>query len=120
VNYADELAKVMSKILRLCEIGILAREIQREAEANGFRQRSALGSVMMSKENFEGLIQQAHDMNEDATKPNQRADESANGNASEHDVTPAGYLINPRDLDSLTGLISQSQRTKLNELLGAW
>jgi hypothetical protein len=118
-NYADDLAKVMSKILRLCEIGALARDIQRECDMIRSRQRSTLGHVIMSKENFQGLMQQANDV-EDSDKVGHIGAESTSRNEPERSSTPRGFLINPNDIDSLTGFLSQSQRTKLNELLGAW
>jgi hypothetical protein len=117
-NYVDDLAKVMSKILCLCEIGALARDIQRQCDMIRIRHRSTLGHAIMSKENFEGLMKQADEWAEDSEKVVHDGAETTSPN--ERSSTPIGFLINPSDVDILTGFLSQSQRTKLNELLGAW
>jgi hypothetical protein len=108
----------MNKILCLCEVAALARDLQWENDNVGnVRFKSMLNSFGMSKENFDGYIQQTAALVAESDNYSQ-ADMSYRSASNE--MNNPGLLIDPNDVDRLTGGLSQSQRMKLIELLGAW
>lgn len=104
----------MNRILCLCEVAALARDLQWDAENAPSKLRTVVSDFGMSKEKFDGVIQRTTALIEE-TDNYSRSDTSAN-----REDNPPGLLIDPTDIDRHTGGLSNSQRMKLIELLGDW
>jgi hypothetical protein len=123
-HYAEDLAKVMKKILCLCEVAALARDLRREADHFGTKGRSGMTwstNIGMSKENFDGFIQETAKEFDDTDTYSFNSKLVNNSSVLDNKTNNEyEYLIDPNDLDKISGGLTPSQKMKLNELLGAW
>jgi hypothetical protein len=67
----------------------------------------------MSKEVFDGIVNRHAQLDDDAAS---RGGISVPDGSMYH----GGLIIEPSDSDPRRGILGQSQRSKINELLGAW
>jgi hypothetical protein len=113
-NHAEGLAKVVQKALLLCEVAALARVLQLESFGGGtLKDFQSISKFGITKEKFDKIL--LHNLQTDD-------DSSAVRGMSEVDdyMYNGGLIIDPSNSDPLRGNSDQSQRMKVNELLGAW
>lgn len=104
----------MTKILCLCEVAALARDLKGDTES---QRRPIISNLGMSKASFDGFVQEA------AKEFDKTDDYSYSKDVDMTSLSVArqsNLLIDPHDLDKNSGGLSPSQKMKLNELLGAW
>jgi hypothetical protein len=102
------LKKVYQKVVLLCEVATLARDLQQNPHASF--SSSMLG---MSKEEFHSMMHRNAEMDEHSTA------ERDPGNLNDPGYK-GGLIIDPNDKDARQGNLYQSQMIKISELLGAW
>lgn len=103
----------MNKILCLCQVAALARDFQWEVD-NLSRNQPITRNCGMSLEKFNGLVQSTAGLYDEGHDNFNNTEESAptrNG---------IGFLIDPNEIDRQTGTLSQSEKIRLIDLLGAW
>ena len=112
-NYADDLSKLVNKMLRLCEVAALARDIRSEtARPDAMQRNTSVTQFGISREDFNGMLR--YDEHEDDTSSNLKS--IPNRSAYE-----GGFIVDPTLIESVRqGALDQSQKEKITELLGAW
>lgn len=117
-NYAEDLAKIMKKILCLCEVAALARGMKRDNEGRG---RSTIPNLGMSKANFDGFVQEtAKEFDDIDDYSFSKLVIDLPSSSSSLPKSQCDFIIDPNDVDKITGGLSPTQKMKLIELLGAW
>jgi hypothetical protein len=100
-NHADDLQKVYRKVVLLCEVATLARDLQQNPS---FRRRptSIFG---MNEDEFDGMLRRTTETNDLTEQMN-------------HDK---GMLeITQSNSDTYQGNLNESERRSMLEMLGAW
>ena len=101
-------------MLTLCEVAALAREIGMKTSHPDFVQRStSVTQFGISRAEFDGMF---------------RSSDNDDGSATSKNVTSVPnessyqgrYIIDPTYSDPRRGTLDPSQKSKINELLGAW
>jgi hypothetical protein len=112
-HYAEELAKVMKKILLLCEVASLARRLEHGAEIipGFYGEIPSVEDCGMNRDNFERIVQ------EDEEDSFTQGDKVETLSRSQH--ARNALVIDPKDYSSSGGL-TDVQKSKINELLGEW
>jgi hypothetical protein len=112
VNYSEDLAKVMKKIILLSKIAHLAKGIEKEycleEENQQKTHRSRAKEAGMTHDRVTSLVQNSYDDEESV---------ASYENVSSDQTT---YVIDPDEKDNFTGAITETQRIKINRLLGDW
>ena len=108
-NYAEELARVMQKILLLCEVAALGREMELEAGGN----LPPIEEFGISRQDFNNILHMHNDENSVDT-----------GSVAEDFLAwkPScsnGPIISPKEV-KMTGSFTEKHKCIINELLGAW
>ena len=126
-NYAEDLTKVMKKIVLLGKVGILARRLAREAILSGdvsSQRRVSMHPLGMTRENFNVLLRSAVDDNDNNENASQEDIPHGASGTSEHSMRSsarstrsAGFLADTEDQHE--GL-TREQKKKVRELLGEW
>lgn len=119
-NYAGELTKVMKKVLMLCEIAALARDLAFEAKSLPSNQRGSLPSVDefgISRDEFDILVQGEDD--DDQSLAYSEASSRVLSTAG-HAAARNGPVIDPKEYELHNGVLTDNQKAKINELLGTW
>jgi len=113
-NYAEELAKVVHKVLILCEVANLGREFLLETY-DGYSERlqPSVSQLGITREEFNGYLER-HAGNEDSSSHGKPGSFSVHEDSSKRG---AGFTLEQSESDPG---FSQSQRMKIDELLGAW
>lgn len=113
-QYSEKLAKVMKKILLVSEVASLGRAFERQVrESDNHKEtRTSVSAETfgLNKEKFEVLI-------------NAMPDDSTLGGGYAQSETGADEprrVIDPDDRHPLTGSLTQTQRTRITQLLGQW
>ena len=109
-NYAEDLAKLVDKIVVLCEIAALSREIEDEiASPHSLRRSMSISQYGITKEEFDGILEESN-----------VEDGSSIGRNSKSVDYQGGLIVDPTKSDLKRVRLDQSQRAKITELLGAW
>ena len=108
-NYAEELARVMQKILLLCEVAALGRELEQDV-GGGLPPIEGFG---ISREDFNDMLHMYDDENADD------ASIVTNDFAAGKADRSSRPIISPKDL-KVTGSFTDKHKSIINELLGAW
>lgn len=120
-NYAEDLAKVMKKVVLLCEVAALARDLENNFEILPGK-RAGLPSVEdfgMTREEFDNIVQENDESIVPTTAiPAEDINEDSNRSLSRSRTARNVFVIDPSDYKS-SGL-TDMQKSKINELLGAW
>ena len=112
VNHAEDLTKVVQKAVLLCEVATLAREFQLTPFEGGTAKSDRSASMFgMSKEDFDGILRRSMKSSKELT---------VEGEAGKDSGYQGGLIIDPGDIGSRRGMLDQSQRMNISELLGAW
>jgi len=109
-NYAEDLARVMAKILLLCEVAALGRELEQDP-GGGLPPVDAFG---ISREDFEGMLHMYDEEND-----NDAASIASTSLTSGKVSRTSKPLISPKELN-VTGSFTDRHKSVINELLGAW
>jgi hypothetical protein len=113
VNHAEDLAKVVQKALLLCEVAALAREFSLKSFRGGVQRAPSISKFGMSREEFDGIVRRNAELDDDSA--------SGGGKYIPDDSSyHGGLIIDPRNSDPRRGILDQSEKTKINALLGAW
>lgn len=113
-NHAEDLANVVQKAVILCEVASLARTFQiKSFGGGGVRRTPSLSKFGMSQAEFDGIVRRNVLTDDDIA--------SGEGISNLNDsIYSGGLIIDPSNNDPRRGTLDQSQRMKINELLGAW
>ena len=113
-NYAEDLSKVVKKALMLCEVAALARECQPKKSFgvyNKVQRAPPVTQFGISREEFDGIVR-SNAQHDD--------DDYADGETLPNDTSyDGGFIIDPVS-DPRRSTLDQSQKMKINDLLGAW
>jgi hypothetical protein len=110
VNYAEDLTKLVDKIVILCEIAALSREIEDDvAGPSSLRRSASVTQYGITKEEFVGILEESN--NDEGS--------SISRNTKGNDYQ-GGLIVDPTKSDLRRVRLDQSQRAKITELLGAW
>jgi hypothetical protein len=114
VNHAEDLANVVQKALLLCEVAALARQCELLSVDSGkVKSAPSVCKFGMTKEAFDGIVNRHAQLDDDSAS-------GGGGSAQNDSMYHGGLIIEPGDSNHRLGILGQSQRTKINELLGAW
>ena len=109
-NYAEDLTKLVDKIVILCEIAALSREIEDEiTNPQSLRRSVSVTQYGITKEEFDGILEESNN-DEGSTI-------SRNTKGLDYQ---GGLIVDPTKSDLRRVRLDQSQRAKITELLGAW
>lgn len=112
-NYAEDLAKIVKKLIILSDVGALGRKFLIESLENNVQGSSSkapsIARFGITRDEFDNMVRSHAQQPPEDGESSLGSDESYQG----------GRLINPVDVDQ-DGDISHSQQTKIDELLGAW
>jgi hypothetical protein len=113
-NYAEELAKVMKKILLLCEVASLAQSFESDAalKKSGYCEIPTVEHYGISRDNFERIVQEYDDEDPPARG---EIDETLSRSQNARNAV----VIDPTEYNSSGGL-TDVQKSKITELLGEW
>ena len=104
------MTKLVDKIVILCEIAALSREIEDDLNGPSSLRRSAsVTQYGITKEEFDGILEESN--NEEGS--------SISRNSKGIDYQ-GGLIVDPTKNDLRRVRLDQSQRAKIAELLGAW
>ena len=104
------MTKLVDKILILCEIAALSREIEDEYEKpHSFRRSISVTQYGITKEEFDGILEE-----------NNNDDGSTLSRITKDIDYQGGLIVDPTKSDVRRVRLDQSQRAKIAELLGAW
>lgn len=111
-NHAEDLAEVVKKALMLCEVAALASELQSSGESAAQRALS-VSQFGLKREEFDVILRRNIHYDDDTC--------SLEGKNGLDDTSyKGGLIVDPTYTDARRGVLDQSQRLKINELLGAW
>jgi hypothetical protein len=120
-NYAEDLAKVMKKVVLLCEVAVLARDLENNFDMLPGK-RAGLPSVEdfgMTREEFDDIVQENDEsIVSPSVIPAGEINEDSNRSLLRSRTARNVFVIDPSDYKS-SGL-TDIQKSKINELLGAW
>ena len=113
-NHARDLAKVINKALMLCEVAALGRELELQSSGEDAMLRApSISRFGLSKEEFDGIVRRNMENDDDSG--------SRGGiNGLDHSSYKGGLIVDPADSDPRKCVLDQSQRIRIDELLGAW
>ena len=106
-NYAEDLARVMRKVLLVTQTASLARHFEFTSEARG-------RSNLINQDQLQSIFEQAED---------ESASTRTTFTQRSRPVGPqlsSPLLLNPANRDKVTGGLSKAQKAKIAELLGDW
>jgi Mechanosensitive ion channel len=111
VNHYEDLFRVYKKILTLCAVGELSRHSVTVSKKSLLS--SPFSPFGIPKSDLDGMLQ-LDDSDDDErsnihTKPKSVSSRSR-----------SGYILDPKYGDSGRGMVSPSEKAKIDELLGAW
>lgn len=112
-NYAEELAKVMSKVLLLCKVAALSREV----DASSKRNLPAMENFI-ERDDFKNMLHAFDDDHASSTKSDTESGRSQVSHGSKK-VDPRKCLISPKEVEA-TGSFNERHKSIISELLGAW
>jgi hypothetical protein len=113
-NYAEDLTKLVDKMLILCEVAALSREIEHEVARPFSMKRSlSVSQYGITRQEFDDLLL-ASDDDEGSSKS-----KNAKGLTTESKYQ-GGLIVDPTSNDLRRARLDQAQRAKITELLGAW
>jgi hypothetical protein len=114
--FSEKLANVMKKILLISQVAALSRDVEDNARVRDRSRRQTHLSSVLTQDKLGDLLQNADDT---STSTSPKGDPSIvpslGINASSTEA-----VIDPDDRHPLTGALSQSQRNRIVQLLGAW
>jgi hypothetical protein len=114
--FSEKLASVMKKILLISQVAALSRDVEDKARVRARSRQQTHVSTVLTQDKLGDLLQNADDV---STSTNPKGDPSIvpslGLNASSTEA-----VIDPEDRHPLTGALSQSQRNRIVQLLGAW
>ena len=112
-NHAEDLANVVKKALMLCEVAALASELQSSGKS-AVQNALSVSQFGLNREEFDLIMRRnIHDDDDDTG--------SMEGNNVVDDASyKGGLIVDPTYSDARKGVLDQSQRIKINDLLGAW
>ena len=103
------MTKLVDKIVILCEIAALSREIEDDvAGPNSLRRSASVTQYGITKEEFVGILEESNDEGSSKSRNTKRVDYQG------------GLILDPTKSDLRRVRLDQSQRAKISELLGAW
>ena len=109
-NYAEELARVMQKILLLCEVAALGREMEQVVGGN----LPSIEEFGISRQDFNDMLHMYDD--ENSVEPCTVAADDFLAWKPSRSSRP---IISPREL-KVSGSFTDKHKSIINELLGAW
>jgi hypothetical protein len=101
-NHADDLQKVYRKVVLLCEVAALARDLQQNPS---FRRRPTT-IFGMNEAEFDGMLRRTTETNDVSEQQNLEKG--------------ASLEIGPSRSESYQGNLNDSERRSMLEMLGAW
>jgi hypothetical protein len=114
VNYAEDLTKLVDKMLILCEVAALAREIDSELARPYCMKRSlSVSQYGLTRQEFDDMLLESDDDDGSSKSKN------AKGFKPESKYQ-GGLIVDPTSNDIRRARLDQAQRAKITELLGAW
>lgn len=113
-QYSDKLASALRKILLICQVATLSRQIVSTQGRKQLLTREAAIFSALTEEKIGGLMDDAED-----SKSGGEGDESVSFTTRASDPR-GGPLIDPHDRSPLTGKLSSTQKNRIVRLLGAW
>lgn len=101
----------MNKVLTLCEVAALAREITADLHRpTSLRRVMSVSQFGISRKDYDGMFRYSDDENSANSKNVKSIPSSYQG----------GFIVDPTNNDPRRGALDPSQKAKINELLGAW
>jgi hypothetical protein len=107
-QYAEKLADVMNKILLVSEVAKLSRDFQKFTEGTPVDALDA--------DELDGLLKYSGD----DPSADGRSQRNRSASAEAFSTTGASRVVDPEDVNPLTGQLNSSQKVKIAQLLGAW
>jgi hypothetical protein len=112
-NYAEELTKLVDKILILCEVAALSRKIEGElAKPNALQRSLSVSQYGITREEFDGMLIESDDEGSSSSKHTKGVKRVID--------YQGGLIVDPSHNDLRRVRLDQAQRAKIVELLGAW
>ena len=107
-NYAEDLAKLVNKVLMLCEVAALARDCRMES-FGGYKKvqlRPSATKFGITQEEFDGIVRSIAHHDDDDYASQSRGGKSLPNEPSYHGNDPRRR--------------AESEKMKIKEMLGAW
>jgi hypothetical protein len=112
VNYAEDLSRVVKKILLLSEVAALSRKFFLDSFED-VSHHSTKRTLGIGRDEFHALIRSSLAADDEASHI------SRGGEPAEYDSNQDGLVIDPNEYE-LDGGLSPAQKARINELLGTW
>jgi hypothetical protein len=133
LTYAEDLSNVMAKILLISEVSNLAVRLEKEM-LNDPDDDSKINESLKKRASAAGIDSAAERLNHDIEEEEEFNDEEKDGESSSHhtpsnkshpsnpsrDTKSKRLLISDADKEYVTGRLSQSQKRRIERLLGNW
>eukprot|EP00977_Amphora_coffeiformis_P020775 scaffold8471_cov184-Amphora_coffeaeformis.AAC.20 len=108
-TYAEDLARVMRKVLLVTQTASLARQLEFQADARG-----------RSNASFQSQLRSIYEHAETATTTGSSRTTTAESGQKMETQHSRGLLLDPANRNRVTGGLSKAQKAKISELLGDW
>jgi hypothetical protein len=114
-NYAEDLTRLVDKMLILCEVAALSREIENElARPSSMKRSLSVSQYGLTRQEFDDMLL-ASDDDDGSTKS-----KNTKRLATESKYQGGLIIDDPTSNDIRRARLDQAQRAKITELLGAW